>query len=82
MIGNFASGSDISKDLTGVAKEVHIAARSKPSETYEKLPGADNLWLHPMVKKMKEKKEKEENGKRRIGRCSNFYTYIGPLIYL
>ena len=31
---------------------------------------------------MKEKKEKEENGKRRIGRCSNFYTYIGPLIYL
>ncbi|KAG2242914.1 hypothetical protein Bca52824_095242 [Brassica carinata] len=49
VIGNFASGSDISRDLTGVAKEVHIAARSKPSETYEKLPGANNLWLHPMI---------------------------------
>ncbi|KAF2616839.1 hypothetical protein F2Q68_00040687 [Brassica cretica] len=49
VIGNFASGSDISRDITGVAKEVHIASRSNPSETYEKLPGSNNLWLHSMI---------------------------------
>ncbi|KAL1199053.1 Flavin-containing monooxygenase FMO GS-OX5 [Cardamine amara subsp. amara] len=49
VIGNFASGSDISRDITRVAKEVHIASRSNPSETYEKLPGSNNLWLHSMI---------------------------------
>ncbi|KAJ0248087.1 Flavin-containing monooxygenase FMO GS-OX5 [Hirschfeldia incana] len=49
VIGNFASGSDISRDITGVAKEVHIASRSNPSKTYEKLPGSNNLWLHSMI---------------------------------
>lgn len=49
MIGNFASGADISRDIMAVAKEVHIASRSNPSETYEKRPGSDNLWLHSMV---------------------------------
>jgi len=49
VIGNFASGADISRDITGVAKEVHIASRSNPSKTYSKLPGSNNLWLHSMV---------------------------------
>ncbi|KFK43478.1 hypothetical protein AALP_AA1G130200 [Arabis alpina] len=49
VIGNFASGADISRDIMTVAKEVHIASRSNPSETYEKRPGSENLWLHSMV---------------------------------
>nr|QWJ73362.1 aliphatic glucosinolate S-oxygenase 5 [Isatis tinctoria] len=49
VIGNFASGADISRDITAVAKEVHIASRSNPSETYQKLPGSNNLWLHSMI---------------------------------
>ncbi|CAA7029072.1 unnamed protein product [Microthlaspi erraticum] len=49
VIGNFASGSDISRDITGLAKEVHISSRSNPPETYEKLPGSNNLWLHSMI---------------------------------
>ncbi|XP_010493787.1 PREDICTED: flavin-containing monooxygenase FMO GS-OX5-like [Camelina sativa] len=50
VIGNFASGTDISRDIMAVAKEVHIASRSNPSETYKQLPGSDNLWLHSMIK--------------------------------
>ena len=59
-----------------MAKEVHIAARSKPSETYEKLPGADNLWLHPMVKKMKEKKLSYPMFKKSLG---GSYTVVRRL---
>lgn len=54
VIGNFASGADISRDITGVAKEVHIASRSNPSKTYSKLPGSNNLWLHSMIESVHE----------------------------
>ncbi|KAK4557925.1 hypothetical protein RGQ29_007602 [Quercus rubra] len=49
LIGNSASAFDISRDLVGVAKEVHIAARTVKCETFGKQPAYDNLWLHPMV---------------------------------
>lgn len=49
MIGSSASGIDISRDIAKVAKEVHVSSRSTSTETYEKLPGYDNLWLHPTV---------------------------------
>ncbi|KAK9984621.1 hypothetical protein SO802_034146 [Lithocarpus litseifolius] len=50
LIGNSASAFDISRDLAGVAKEVHIAARTVQYETFGKQPAYDNLWLHPMIK--------------------------------
>lgn len=52
MIGSSASAVDISRDIAGVAKEVHVASRSVADETYEKLTGHANLWLHSMVKAM------------------------------
>uniref|UniRef100_A0A7N2N2Q8 Flavin-containing monooxygenase n=1 Tax=Quercus lobata TaxID=97700 RepID=A0A7N2N2Q8_QUELO len=50
LIGNSASAFDISRELAGVAKEVHIAARTVKYETFGKQPAYDNLWLHPMIK--------------------------------
>lgn len=51
MIGNFASGADISRDIAQVAKEVHIASRASESDTYKKLPVPhNNLWIHSEVK--------------------------------
>ena len=49
VIGSSASGVDICRDIAKVAKEVHVSSRSTSLETYEKLPGYDNLWLHPTV---------------------------------
>uniref|UniRef100_A0A1J3CZB7 Flavin-containing monooxygenase n=1 Tax=Noccaea caerulescens TaxID=107243 RepID=A0A1J3CZB7_NOCCA len=49
VIGNYASGADISRDIASVAKEVHIASRTIASDIYEKLPGLTNLWLHSMI---------------------------------
>ena len=49
LIGNSASAKDISRDIVGVAKEVHIATRSVEDGEYRKQPGYDNMWLHPMV---------------------------------
>lgn len=50
LIGSSASAVDICRDLAGVAKEVHLVSRSVADETYERLPGFDNMWLHSMVK--------------------------------
>jgi len=51
VIGNFASGADISRDIAKVAKEVHIASRASEFDTYEKLPvPRNNLWIHSEVK--------------------------------
>ncbi|XP_062026117.1 flavin-containing monooxygenase FMO GS-OX-like 4 isoform X1 [Rosa rugosa] len=50
LIGSATSAVDISREIAGVAKEVHIASRSVADETIEKHPGYDNLWLHSMVK--------------------------------
>ncbi|KAM3734898.1 hypothetical protein ACB098_10G048500 [Castanea mollissima] len=50
LIGNSVSAFDISWELAGVAKEVHIAARTVIDETFRKQPAYDNMWLHPMIK--------------------------------
>uniref|UniRef100_A0A2P2M771 Flavin-containing monooxygenase n=1 Tax=Rhizophora mucronata TaxID=61149 RepID=A0A2P2M771_RHIMU len=49
LIGFSSSGFDISKEISGVAKEVHVVSRSVADETYEKQPGYDNMWLHSMI---------------------------------
>ncbi|KAL0747947.1 hypothetical protein Bca101_029949 [Brassica carinata] len=49
LIGNSASAVDISRDIAGHAKEVHVAGRSNPADTFIKQPGYSNLWMHSMV---------------------------------
>ncbi|VVA92044.1 unnamed protein product [Arabis nemorensis] len=50
VIGNFASGADISRDICKVANEVHIASRASGPDTYEKLPRhINNLWMHSQI---------------------------------
>ncbi|AEE33979.1 flavin-monooxygenase glucosinolate S-oxygenase 4 [Arabidopsis thaliana] len=50
VIGNFASGADISRDISKVAKEVHIASRASKSNTFEKRPVPNNnLWMHSEI---------------------------------
>uniref|UniRef100_A0A453NIA3 Flavin-containing monooxygenase n=1 Tax=Aegilops tauschii subsp. strangulata TaxID=200361 RepID=A0A453NIA3_AEGTS len=46
VIGCGPSGTDISRDIAGVAKEVHLASRWSLSATSEKLPGHANMWFH------------------------------------
>ncbi|XP_050226427.1 flavin-containing monooxygenase FMO GS-OX-like 3 isoform X2 [Mercurialis annua] len=53
-IGHSISSKEISKEVAGVAKEVHIASRSVADETYEKQPGYDNMWLHSMIESIHE----------------------------
>ncbi|KAM3316778.1 hypothetical protein ACQJBY_034746 [Aegilops geniculata] len=48
IIGYNPSGMDISRDIGGVAKEVHVAIRSAPAEMQGATAHA-NLWLHPMI---------------------------------
>ncbi|XP_052210269.1 flavin-containing monooxygenase FMO GS-OX-like 3 isoform X1 [Diospyros lotus] len=48
LIGSSSSAIDISIELVGVAKEVHIASRS-PTYTIGKVPGYSNMWLHSMI---------------------------------
>ncbi|KAL6177102.1 hypothetical protein ACLB2K_048628 [Fragaria x ananassa] len=54
LIGSSVSAIEISRDIAGVAKEVHIASRSVADETMEKKPGYDNMWLHSMIKSVHE----------------------------
>ncbi|KAM7257470.1 hypothetical protein ACFE04_013211 [Oxalis oulophora] len=49
VIGSATSLIEISRDIAGVAKEVHIASRAVADETYEKQPEYHNLWLHSMI---------------------------------
>ncbi|KAF7828393.1 flavin-containing monooxygenase FMO GS-OX-like 4 [Senna tora] len=49
LIGSSASAVDISVEIAGVAKEVHIAARSVEDDKLGKLPGNENIWLHSMI---------------------------------
>ncbi|GMP95878.1 hypothetical protein CsSME_00044757 [Camellia sinensis var. sinensis] len=49
LIGSAASAVDISRDIAGVAKQVHIASRSVTDGTIGKLPGYNNMWLHSMI---------------------------------
>uniref|UniRef100_A0A453J9P5 Flavin-containing monooxygenase n=1 Tax=Aegilops tauschii subsp. strangulata TaxID=200361 RepID=A0A453J9P5_AEGTS len=48
VIGYHPSGMDISRDIAGVAKEVHVAIRSAPCGMQSTTAHA-NLWLHPMI---------------------------------
>ncbi|XP_047319577.1 flavin-containing monooxygenase FMO GS-OX-like 4 isoform X2 [Impatiens glandulifera] len=54
LIGSAASAVDISRDIAGVAKEVHIACRSLGNENPGKIAAHDNMWLHPMIKSVHE----------------------------
>ncbi|XP_044980054.1 flavin-containing monooxygenase FMO GS-OX-like 4 [Hordeum vulgare subsp. vulgare] len=53
IIGYNPSGMDISRDIAGVAKEVHVAIRAAPAEMQSATAHA-NLWLHPMVDRAEE----------------------------
>ncbi|XP_075642553.1 flavin-containing monooxygenase FMO GS-OX-like 4 [Castanea sativa] len=53
LIGSSASAVDISRDIAGVAKEVHVAARSVADETSGEQSGYDNMWLHPMIESVR-----------------------------
>ncbi|CAK7355815.1 unnamed protein product [Dovyalis caffra] len=50
LIGSSASAIDLSLEIGGVAKEVHITSRSVANDTYEKWIECDNVWLHSMVR--------------------------------
>lgn len=50
LIGSSASAIDLSLEIGGIAKEVHIASRSVANDTYEKRAECDNIWLHSMVR--------------------------------
>ncbi|PKA46486.1 Flavin-containing monooxygenase FMO GS-OX-like 3 [Apostasia shenzhenica] len=52
IIGSSASAVDISRDIVGYAKEVHIASRSECAGAPMKEPGYDNLWLHSMIERV------------------------------
>ncbi|KAK9984619.1 hypothetical protein SO802_034144 [Lithocarpus litseifolius] len=53
LIGSSASAVDISRDIAGVAKEVHVAARSVADETSGEQSGYDNMWLHSMIESVR-----------------------------
>ncbi|KAJ8447321.1 hypothetical protein Cgig2_013098 [Carnegiea gigantea] len=48
VIGNGASAYDISRDISTVAKEVHISSRD-PAVKYSKLPHHPNIWQHSAI---------------------------------
>ncbi|KAK3041074.1 hypothetical protein RJ639_026871 [Escallonia herrerae] len=48
LIGSSTSGVDISKAIAGVAREVHIAARSN-MDGFNGIPGYKNMWRHSMI---------------------------------
>ncbi|KAL8235652.1 hypothetical protein R6Q59_016733 [Mikania micrantha] len=48
IIGNGSSAYDISRELTTVAKEVHLSSRS-PNIKLSKLPKYNNLWQHSKI---------------------------------
>ncbi|XP_020592568.1 flavin-containing monooxygenase FMO GS-OX-like 4 isoform X2 [Phalaenopsis equestris] len=51
IIGSATSSADISRELAGFAKEVHVASRTSRVKIPMKQPGYDNLWLHSMIDK-------------------------------
>ncbi|XP_047083423.1 flavin-containing monooxygenase FMO GS-OX-like 2 [Lolium rigidum] len=53
VIGSAPSGHEISRDIAGVAKEVHVGRRSPPTSEMQSTARA-NLWLHPMVERAEE----------------------------
>ena len=51
IVGASNSGADISREIAGVAREVHMADRWAPAATCRRLPGYRNLWLRSMVER-------------------------------
>ncbi|KAI4311659.1 hypothetical protein MLD38_036538 [Melastoma candidum] len=49
LIGSSASAVDISRDISPVASEVHVACRCPEVGSLGKQPGHDNMWIHPMI---------------------------------
>lgn len=49
LIGYSSSGTDISQELTGVAKEIHIAWRSAKTELFDTESTICNVSFHPMI---------------------------------
>ncbi|XP_050231241.1 flavin-containing monooxygenase FMO GS-OX-like 3 isoform X2 [Mercurialis annua] len=54
IIGGAFSAVDLSSEIAGVAKEVHVASRSVPEDTYKKQTGYDKMWLHSMIESCNE----------------------------
>ncbi|EXC26263.1 Flavin-containing monooxygenase FMO GS-OX-like 3 [Morus notabilis] len=50
LIGFGTNATDISRDIAGVAKEVHVAYKSISHEKIGKQLGYVNIWLHSMIK--------------------------------
>ncbi|CAM0871207.1 unnamed protein product [Alopecurus aequalis] len=50
VVGYAPSGHDISRDIAGVAKEVHVARRS-PATSETQTTARPNLWIHPMIER-------------------------------
>ncbi|CAA7034233.1 unnamed protein product [Microthlaspi erraticum] len=48
VIGSSASAVDISRDISGFAKDVHVASWSNPADTFIKQNGYTNIWMHSM----------------------------------
>ncbi|CAM0871210.1 unnamed protein product [Alopecurus aequalis] len=53
IIGYHPSGVDITRDIAGVAKEVHVAIRSAPCGV-ESTTAHANLWLHSTIERAEE----------------------------
>ncbi|CAN0842003.1 Flavin-containing monooxygenase FMO GS-OX3 [Linum grandiflorum] len=49
VIGSQSSAADISREIAGVAKEVHLTSRSLADETYETMPAYDNMYIHSTI---------------------------------
>ncbi|KAG2277672.1 hypothetical protein Bca52824_060227 [Brassica carinata] len=54
LIGSSASAVDISRDIVGVAKEVHVASWSNAADAFIKQNGHTNLWMHSMIERVHE----------------------------
>ncbi|VVB06066.1 unnamed protein product [Arabis nemorensis] len=54
IIGNSSSADDISRDILGAAKEIHLASWSNAADTFIKLTGHTNLWMHSMIERVHE----------------------------
>ncbi|KAJ4906958.1 Flavin-containing monooxygenase FMO GS-OX-like 3 [Raphanus sativus] len=54
IIGSSSSAVDISRDVAGVAKEVHVASWSNTADTFIKQNGHTNLWMHSVIERVQE----------------------------
>ncbi|XP_006843639.2 flavin-containing monooxygenase FMO GS-OX-like 3 [Amborella trichopoda] len=49
VIGSSESAADISREISKVAKEVHVSSRSALDRFGKKFYGHENMWLHSMI---------------------------------